>query len=309
MATKKKKKFLSFPAKLLLFGEHIIHEGAKGLAIPLQTFSGQFNYADKPASTFQKKSNESLLDLAKYIAIDDELSKLYNAHELLTDIENGLYFSSNIPQGYGLGSSGTLVAAIAHHFRIQKADKKNSSSIKHELSLIENFFHEKSSGLDPIVSFFNQTVLVENKQVIKIFDLPVLQKEGVRVFILNTHISRKTAPLVKLFLEKTKDSKFQNILHESLLQANDTAVESFLQQKYKSLLTAVNIISQIHFDYFKEFIPQSYHTLWKDGLKNNQFYLKLCGAGGGGFIIGFCKIDFPINEFFSGEDVTEILIR
>jgi len=35
-----------------------------------------------------------------------------------------LLFDSNIPQGYGLGSSGALVAAIYHQYRKNK--KKNS---------------------------------------------------------------------------------------------------------------------------------------------------------------------------------------
>jgi mevalonate kinase len=32
--------------------------------------------------------------------------------ELKNDVETGMYFDSSIPQGYGVGSSGALVAAI-----------------------------------------------------------------------------------------------------------------------------------------------------------------------------------------------------
>jgi mevalonate kinase len=36
-----------------------------------------------------------------------------------------------------------------------------------------------------------------------------------------------------------------------------------------------------------------YEALWKMGLESDNFYLKLCGAGGGGFILGFTP---NINE-------------
>ena len=36
-------------------------------------------------------------------------------------------------------------------------------------------------------------------------------------------------------------------------------------------------------------IPKLYRQLWKDGIESNAYYLKLCGSGGGGFILGFTE--------------------
>ena len=36
----------------------------------------------------------------------------FNWGKLDNDIKENLYFNSNIPQGYGLGSSGALIAAV-----------------------------------------------------------------------------------------------------------------------------------------------------------------------------------------------------
>jgi mevalonate kinase len=36
-------------------------------------------------------------------------------------------------------------------------------------------------------------------------------------------------------------------------------------------------------------IPKLYRKLWKDGIDSNSYYLKLCGSGGGGYILGFTK--------------------
>ena len=34
-------------------------------------------------------------------------------------------------------------------------------------------------------------------------------------------------------------------------------------------------------------IPESIKHVWQKGLETDNFYLKLCGSGGGGFLLGF----------------------
>ena len=36
-------------------------------------------------------------------------------------------------------------------------------------------------------------------------------------------------------------------------------------------------------------IPDNFKKLWKEGIDSNSYYLKLCGSGGGGFILGFTE--------------------
>jgi mevalonate kinase len=36
-------------------------------------------------------------------------------------------------------------------------------------------------------------------------------------------------------------------------------------------------------------IPDHFQELWQKGLETNAYYLKLCGSGGGGFVLGFTK--------------------
>ena len=36
-------------------------------------------------------------------------------------------------------------------------------------------------------------------------------------------------------------------------------------------------------------IPKAFHQLWEQGIETNAYYLKLCGSGGGGYILGFTK--------------------
>ncbi|MFN8315063.1 MAG: hypothetical protein U0T32_01285 [Chitinophagales bacterium] len=68
-------------------------------------YSGKLTYS-KNDSEEDKNSNHSLAQLANYIIANPELEKHIVINDFLTAIERGLVFDSNIPQGYGMGSSG-----------------------------------------------------------------------------------------------------------------------------------------------------------------------------------------------------------
>ena len=36
-------------------------------------------------------------------------------------------------------------------------------------------------------------------------------------------------------------------------------------------------------------IPDNFKELWKKGIESEDYFLKLCGSGGGGYILGFAK--------------------
>jgi mevalonate kinase len=35
-------------------------------------------------------------------------------------------------------------------------------------------------------------------------------------------------------------------------------------------------------------IPEQFHAIWQNGIDTNDYYLKLCGSGGG-YILGFTE--------------------
>jgi mevalonate kinase len=36
-------------------------------------------------------------------------------------------------------------------------------------------------------------------------------------------------------------------------------------------------------------IPEQFLGVWQNGIDTNDYYLKLCGSGGGGYILGFTE--------------------
>jgi len=296
----------TYYSKVLLFGEHIINKGARGLAIPCEQYSGRFSFDLDKENEEAIASNKSIVALTHYLIHHPELSKLYNTNALLNDLEKGLYFDSNIPQGYGMGSSGALVAGLCKEYRNKQIALNDLTLVKHELALLESDFHGKSSGLDPLVCFLNKSVIIEQGEVSRVFDLPKSKDAQLKIFLINTEIPRSTAPFVKLFLEKTKDAKFEHILQESLIKANDICIDSLLAKKYVPFWKSLKIIAQLQHDLLPEFIPERFRSVWKQGIVNNEFYLKICGAGGGGLILGFCKIETDIRSVLHQYDVIEL---
>ena len=48
-------------------------------------------------------------------------------------------------------------------------------------------------------------------------------------------------------------------------------------------------------------IPKQFHELWKKGIETNDYYLKLCGSGGGGYILGFTENIDKAKEALKGQ--------
>lgn len=296
-----------FYSKVLLFGEQIINKGAMGLAVPFPHFYGVMKFAGTDASEKAQQSNHSLARIADYIIHHKELGHLYDTNLFLDDIEKGIYFDSDIPQGFGLGSSGALVASVYHRYRKNKKKNYVIDELKHELAEIESFFHGKSSGLDPIVCYLNKAVLITKGEVSDAFNLPQSKKDVLKLFLINTHIERKTSPYVNLFLDKCKEPKFMKTIEKSLIPANNIAIDSFLKGKHTELMKCTKIISQLQMDLMPEFIPPAFHDVWRAGQKHNEYHLKICGAGGGGFIIGIAKADADVKLLLPGKDVIELM--
>jgi mevalonate kinase len=77
------------------------------------------------------------------------------------------------------------------------------------------------------------------------------------------------------------------MLKKEFKKYNDAAIEAYLNKDLSPLLDNVKELSKVLLAHFKPMIPSVFHKLWKEGIDSNAYYLKLCGSGGGGFILGF----------------------
>lgn len=284
-----------FYSKILLFGEYGIIKDSKGLSIPYNFYNGALK-TDKNPSDEAIKSNISLQKFATYLSKVNEDLVVFEIEKLKEDVDNGMYFDSSIPQGYGVGSSGALVAAIYDKYALNKITvlenltREKLLQLKAIFSKMESFFHGKSSGLDPLNSYLSLPILINSKDNIEATGIPTQSTSGKgAVFLLDSGIIGETAPMVSIFMESMKQEGFRNMLKTQFIKHTDACVEDFLKGDVKSLFSNTKQLSKVVLNNFKPMIPLQFHELWKNGLETNDYYLKLCGSGGGGYILGFTQ--------------------
>lgn len=285
-----------FYSKILLFGEYGIIQDSKGLSIPYNFYKG----ALKNDGSTAKEAVESNVSLRRYVIFLQSLQLekpdlvQFNLPQLKADVEAGMYFDSSIPQGYGVGSSGALVAAIYDKYALEKITVLENLTrdkllvLKSIFSEMEAFFHGKSSGLDPLNSYLSLPILINSKDHIEPTGIPSQTSHGKgAVFLLDSGITGETAPMVNIFMENLKDKGFRKMLKEEFVKHTDACVESFLGGDLKSLFSNTKSLSKVVLSHFKPMIPEKFHDVWQKGIDTNDYYLKLCGSGGGGYILGF----------------------
>ena len=279
-----------FYSKILLFGEYGIIEDSKGLSIPYNFFNGALKISES-SDEESKKSNLVLSQFSSYLKTFDINLDLnsFDKH-----IKKGMYFDSSIPKGYGVGSSGALVAAVYEKYAnnkitvLENLTREKLLVLKEIFSKMESFFHGKSSGLDPLNSYLSIPILIKSKNDINVTGIPSQKSNGSgAVFLLDSGQTGSTAPMVNIFMEKMKKEGFRNMLNSQFIKHTNICVDSFLNGDLNNLFKSTKKLSQVVFENFKPMIPKEFHDLWKKGIDNGSYFLKLCGSGGGGYILGF----------------------
>jgi mevalonate kinase len=278
----------NYPAKLLLFGEHTVNLGSQALAMPLTFYSGNWTYATK---TIQGKSLETLQMQLPQLAdfLDDKqhnkvFQQIIDVSRFRNALKSGLYFRSNIPVGYGAGSSGALIAALFDEFGSSSHAENDLIALRAMLANLESFFHGKSSGTDPLISLLRKPLLL-SKDKLQLVELPRADKKYA-LFLLNTGISRQATSLIDYFISVSRNESVQRKIDQQLLPAVDRAIHDILLGNWEDLFESFHLISAFQLENLSSLIPLEFRLLWKKGLEGDLYKLKVCGAGGGGYILG-----------------------
>ena len=270
-----------FYSKILLFGEYGIIKDSKGLSIPYNFYNGALKMDDN-TSNEAKTSNNYLKDFVEYLANITPDLVVFEIEKLRADVTAGMYFDSSIPQGYGVGSSGALVAAIYDKYAqdkitvLENLTREKLLKLKVVFSEMESFFHGKSSGLDPLNSYLSLPILINSKDNIEATGIPTQSTSGKgAVFLLDSGIVGETAPMVSIFMENMKQEGFRKMLKDQFIKHTDACVDDFLKGDIKSLFSNTKQLSKVVFNHFKPMIPKQFHELWKNGIETNDYYLKI----------------------------------
>jgi mevalonate kinase len=284
-----------YPAKLLLFGEHLLLRGATALAVPVPAFGGAWmrTEGDKPPFAAE------LRRFAEWLSEAD-----FDRDRLLRDLHDGWYFASDIPQGYGLGSSGALCAAIYTDYARQPhaADTPAGlAALKTLFGQMEGYFHGQSSGIDPLTSYVGQPLLVQQQHDVSMpHPQPWSAGEAPVVFLLDSQQPRRTGPLVSWFLEQSTEPAYATMLAEQMLPAHQQLLDGWLRADSGMFWPGLRRISRLQWQHMPPMIPANLREAWAKQLEHSDATLKICGAGGGGFVLGFARSVMAAQQLAEG---------
>lgn len=304
----------TYPSKLLLFGEYTIIHNSSALAIPYPTYKS--HWSDEVLIENEGVENqgfENTIDeefsKESLKKIFEDLKKLKQPKILLSkmqqDMNQGLWFCSNSPLGYGLGSSGAVCAAIYNRYAAQKAT--DLEQLKKELARLEQSFHGKSSGIDPLISYTNSPLWVHRDGRIEQVNLNNAPKSNATIFILNTNQPRVSAPLIGFYMEQCEQADFFNRFVQPVSDAVERAIKAIITGNGDELMSATALISVLQFMHLPPMVTEELRNIWMLGIESQDFYLKVCGAGGGGFVLGVAKDWEKAKTYFVDYEVEVVV--
>ncbi len=298
-----------FYAKIMLFGEYSLLHGSRALTIPFRRHGARLVFPFPGMNDKQQmvalRSSEQLHAFRDFLKQDDASPPIYQLMDLdrfEEELAQGIFLQSNIPSGYGLGSSGALVAALYDRYAKPRTmpgewqPPRELAWLQALFSRMESYFHGSSSGIDPLSIYAGQPLLIKGKH-----DLSRTQLgEGTTsasggFFLVNTHIPRKTSDLVAIFRQKLADAGFRRRFMHEYMACNDACIEAVANTSHTPEETGLlfgakmHELSSLQWVLFREMIPEIFRPMWQEGLSSGDYLMKLCGAGGGGFLLGYAE--------------------
>ncbi|MFZ4522526.1 MAG: mevalonate kinase family protein [Bacteroidales bacterium] len=290
-----------FPAKLLLFGEYSILLGSSALSIPFKKFGASLEFINRESGHQLESALESNLQLSRlgnYFAQHEKLfGEILDIKRFNEDITRRLYCKSDIPQRYGMGSSGALCAALFHRFGKVQCDMEAMRTL---FMRMESFFHGKSSGFDPLLSWFGTPLLLDRSGVVNQVDPEQLSlaENGLEMMLIDSGVPCSTGPLVTNFLHKFQPGGKTTSTGDQFCKLVDDSNYAMRTAGGAGFWEVLTLLSGFQLVELNHLIPIHLRPAWEEGLNTGMFSLKLCGSGGGGFLLCFTrKGENTINWF------------
>ena len=311
------------PGKVIISGEHSVVYGKPALSVSIdkytmfeiKVFDSNISDNNLFVSVSFKDTNETISiskqmfmenytqnntednNLIKTIVlIMNELS-YFNKETIESFVKQYSFIcelSSQIPIGFGLGSSAALNVSIVHGLtyticKLINQDCLSKKVIARIANQAEKVYHTNPSGIDVSTSVNGGLVFFNNfNDYNAINNIDFFNKNDIQIYLLSTDKKRDC----KTFTGKVSQLKKDNIkLFEESIQSIGNITKSIIQ-----LVKQKNPIQIEEFFTLVKENQRLLHTInvSTDEIDNiinillkNNFYGKITGAGGGGFIVAF----------------------
>lgn len=269
-------------SKVILFGEYSMIFDATALMIPLKRFSAQWQFPQSRNRAASLTSNQSLKRFCQYLSEKEDLSNLLDLQALRRDLDDGLFLASNVPSGYGLGSSGTLVAAVYDRYAIQKTD--DYLQLKTLFGQMESHFHGSSSGIDPLQCYLGKPFKITPNGVELLSD--EFLKKDIHICLIDTKIKSNTKPLVNHFKTQRENPEFLSRFQAEYVPCVTSCIDSMIEGNKEMFFNSLKRLTKGQLEFLRPMITDNTLDLFTADY-DFHFGVKISGSGGGGYVLGF----------------------
>ena len=287
----------TYHSKIILFGEYSMIFDATALMVPLSRFSAQWRNASH-LSESAAASNASLQRFADYLSTLDEAKDVIDLRRFNHELQYNLFLDSDVPSGYGLGSSGVLVAAVYDHFATQKTD--DLLQLKALFGKMESYFHGSSSGIDPLQCYLGQPFRITPQGVSM---LPVdFMPDDIHVFLADTGQKSNTKPLVQYFKKKREDMDYLRAFQSDYVPCVSACIDHLVAGEKEAFFSSLRRLTDGQLRFLRPMITDNTIDLF---LEKPDFNLgfKISGSGGGGYVLGFTDDIDKTKAFMEGYEL------
>ena len=283
-------------SKVILFGEYSMIFDATALMIPLKRFSAQWQFPQSRNRAASLTSNQSLKRFCQYLSEKEELSNLFDLQALRKDLDDGIFLASNVPSGYGLGSSGTLVAAVYDRYALQKT--KDYLQLKTLFGQMESHFHGSSSGIDPLQCYLGKPFKITPNGVELLSD--DFLKKNIHICLIDTKIKSNTKPLVNHFKAQRENPGFLNRFQAEYVPCVTSCIDAMINSNKELFFNSLKRLTKGQLEFLRPMITNNTMDLFTTDFDFN-FGVKISGSGGGGYVLGFTddveQVSKLLNDF------------
>ena len=301
-----------YNGKLILFGEYSMIFGSEALLTPYYSAFGEWSSVTNRPSDRGFESNASIRKFYDYLCNNDGF-RILDLSRFGIELDAGLFFDSNIPLGYGVGSSGSLVAAIYDRYKLIEIN--DIPKLKDFLAKMESFFHGSSSGMDPLQCYLGKPFILRQRSTDngQQTSFTILEddfmSEDIHIFLIDTKIKSPTAPLVTRFKELREDEAYLNKFDNEYIPTVSNCIKSLIKKKDDEFYNYLSQLSKLQIELLSHTIPEETRDYFLTDINKDGFQVKLCGAGGGGFLLGFSNDIQKTNDFFEKNNKNIIWVK
>jgi len=307
-----------YPSKILLIGEYSLLQGYEALGLPFRRFGASLAMPDetRKGGNIPMQGNNVLEKYYnEWLCSYKELKDVLDLDRFGEDVRKGLYIESDIPARSGIGSSGALCAAIYGNYARNpistrdRPDQERWRSLRSIFILMESWFHGSSSGFDPLLSYLDRPLLLQGSGNIVQADLQGLMPSEMQVFLADAGPKEETPVLIRRTIKEFMQGYGGSGPGEELGELNNRCISFLMKKNGPGFASSVKDLSEFQLANMRWLIPGKLSEIWARGLADDSFYLKLCGSGGGGFMLGFSRDTERTGEIFSSAGVKIINVE